>query len=79
MPALFFSTIVISVDAKNMALNVLCIGLYTRKENFFSSNYWPLLSQKLDMSNHCQKTHPCWLRKAQRTLGLLESSALYTL
>ena len=35
MPALFFSTIVISVDAKNMALNVLCIGLYTRKENFF--------------------------------------------
>ena len=32
---LFFSVVVISVDQKNKALKVLCIGLHTRSEEFF--------------------------------------------
>ena len=31
----FFSIVVISVDAKHKALDVLCIGLYGRREKFF--------------------------------------------
>ena len=76
MPAPFFSVIVISVDAKNKALKVLCVGLHTQREEFFSPDFWPLLSQKVGMSNHRQKTHPCWSEKASRTLGLWERSAL---
>ena len=33
--SLFFSVVVISVDAKNKALKVLCIGLHARSEKFF--------------------------------------------
>ena len=72
----FFPVVVISVDAKNKALNVLCIGLHTRREKFFHQIIIFFLSQKVDMSNHCQKTHPCWLGKALHMLGLLENSAL---
>ena len=46
------------------------------KRGIFSPNYWPLLSQKVDMSNHRQKAHPCWSEKALHTLGSWESSAL---
>ena len=35
MPALFFSVVVISVDAESKTLKVLCIGLHTRREEFF--------------------------------------------
>ena len=58
----FFSVVVISVDAKKKALEILCIGLHTRGGNF-SPRCWPLLSQKVDTSNYCQKTHPCWSEK----------------
>ena len=32
---LFFSVVIISVDAKNKVLKVLCIGLYTQRQKFF--------------------------------------------
>ena len=35
IPALFFSVVVISVDAKSKVLNVLCIDLHTQREEFF--------------------------------------------
>ena len=31
----FFSVVVISVDGKSKALKILCIGLHTRREEFF--------------------------------------------
>ena len=33
------------------------------EEGNFSPRCWPLLSQKVDTSNYCQKTHPCWSEK----------------
>ena len=72
----FLSVVVISAGAKNKVLKVVRIRLHTRRENFFSPNYWSLLSQKVDMSNHCQKTHACWSENASRKLGLWEGNAL---
>ena len=46
------------------------------KRWIFPPNCGPLLSQKVDMSNHRQKTHLCWLETAFGKLGLWESSAL---
>ena len=54
---------------------LLHLALYPEKI-VFSPDCQPLLSQKVDMSNYRQKTHPCWSKKASRTLRLWESSAL---
>ena len=72
----FFPVVVISVDAKKQGIECPLHWASYPKREFFSSNYLFFLSQKVDMSNHCQKTHPCWLGKALHMLGLLENTAL---
>ena len=66
----FFSVVVISVDAKNKALKVLCIGFLTQGDKFFHHIVGLYYPRKADTPNHYQKTHPCWSKKASRTLGL---------
>ena len=52
---------------RHLSLQTFALGFIPEERNFFT-NCWPLLSQKVDMSNHRQKTHPCWSGKASRTL-----------